>query len=103
MQCNKCKCELTSGSKFCSHCGAQIEEKSFSVTFHEVSELLKNFWFSIGFLKGIAHENKNKKKMYKDFEDHIILSDLGNGYKDADRFLKNLIKDSDRFKLMVKK
>ena len=67
MICKKCSRESETGSKFCSQCGAELEELS------RLDNLIQNcqrMWYILGLLRGRSIDDK-ENKWHTDFENQI--------------------------------
>ena len=65
MKCSKCEKETDDHSKFCSHCGEKIEERSSVVQLEDTVKMCSKVWYILGYSRGI---NINNKKSLEEFE-----------------------------------
>lgn len=87
MECENCKAELDSKSKFCGKCGKNVEDSFFDVD--ESIKRCRRFWFMIGLYRGICLGEGDKETL-KIFENIIIKQiDLFEEYNDAVTFWQN--------------
>ena len=65
MKCLKCEKETDDHSKFCSHCGEKIEERSSVVQLEDTVKMCSKVWYILGYMKGV---NRDDKKSLEEFE-----------------------------------
>lgn len=96
MKCPKCSHESEGDSKFCSQCGAKLEEPS------SVDNLIKNcqkIWYVLGFLRGISRNDKDKK-WHNDFEKMIKkkMPEFYQEYEEVIQFWRDLATKNEQNK-----
>ena len=67
MKCPRCSHESEGDSKFCSQCGAKLEEPS---SLDNIIQNCQKIWYLLGFLRGRSIDDKDKQ-WYIDFENSI--------------------------------
>lgn len=61
MICKKCNAEIDDGSKFCSKCGAKVEQE---YSLDSLMEVCYTVWYFLGFVNGASKEDKESLEKF---------------------------------------
>lgn len=96
MKCEKCNLSISSDSKFCSSCGAEIKKDPLS-SLEETIDACSKTWFMLGFIKGCFSKNKKERKVLKGFEDSLKdkLPETWEKYNNAIKYMGEAISEDE--------
>lgn len=97
MNCPKCKKEIDENCKFCSNCGAKIEERSSLIQLENMVKTCAKFWYLAGFMKGSTSSTKKDKKILEKFEKLLRENDeeIWGWYQEIVSYWKEQAKQND--------
>jgi len=94
MECEKCKTEVDSQSKFCPKCGKEVKS-DFSTNMDRTFRDCKRAWFMVGFHRGVCLTEKDEKSL-KALENRLKKDDfLYEEYLEAIAYWQNKAKETD--------